>query len=73
MATLGERIEATYKARDWIVEQVGGPVPGTDLIEVLAGAMTGELDTDMTLEEVQQLVLTVVAQRRAEEGGDENG
>lgn len=67
MSTPAEMIAAHFEARDWIVEQVGGPVPGEDLIKVLAAAIVGDIneaDTEMSLTDVQELVLTVVRQRR---------
>lgn len=66
MTSLGEQIANFYLARDYIVEQCGGPVMGTDLIEVLAGAMNGQLDSDMTVDEVRELVCNVQRQRQAE-------
>lgn len=69
MTTASELAAAHFEAKNWIVDQVGGPVPGTDLIEVLAAAIVGDIneaDTEMTLEDVQELVLTVVRQRREE-------
>lgn len=63
MADFREHILNTYKARDMIVAEIGQAVPGTDLIEVLAYALSGDLEDEVTLEEVKQTVFTVARQR----------
>lgn len=55
-------IQATFEARDIIAAEVS-PVPGTDLIEILAHAIVEDGADDMTLEEVTALVITVAKQR----------
>jgi len=64
MSDIVTQIENTYKARDMIVEKMGGPVPGTDLVTVLAAALTDDGLEGMTVDEVFELVCTVVTQRR---------
>lgn len=61
--SLAEQVSNTFKARDYIVEQIGQAVPGTDLVEILAYAMTEDGMEDMTLDEVKDLVITVAKQR----------
>ncbi len=58
-------IEAFFVARDEIVAEVGGPVPGLDLVEVLANAMVGNFK-DHSVEEIRQLVFTCARQRNEE-------
>jgi hypothetical protein len=62
MSNLSEYAENIYKARDWIVEKVGGPAD-LDLVEVLASAMTDDEIDGMTVDEVKELVLTIARQR----------
>ena len=64
MATMSEQIQATFKARDILVERFGGPAD-LDLVEILGDALANNN------KEHQELVFTVAQQRadrRAQEG-----
>lgn len=56
-------IRNVFVAKNELAEALGQAIPGTDLIEVYAAAITDGGSLDMTVEEVKELCLTVARQR----------